>query len=82
MGDCVATEKTVRLPKGALTPTAYARLRGVSHTAVQQRIAAGALPTSTRKIKGRWVIIDVDRANAEWDAHSRPWVGGRSARWQ
>jgi len=60
-----------------ISVTAYARLRGVSHTAVQQRIKAGSLPTSARQIKGRWMIIDVDLANREWNSHTRPWVGTR-----
>ena len=62
------------LPDGAVSVSAYARLRGVSHTAVQQRIKAGSLPTSAKRIKGRWVIVDVDLANAEWEAHTRPYV--------
>jgi hypothetical protein len=65
---------TPRRKGGALSVNAYARRRGVSHTAVQQRILAGSLPTSARQIKGRWVIVDPDRADAEWDAHTRPWV--------
>jgi phage terminase Nu1 subunit (DNA packaging protein) len=61
-------------PDRAISGRAYARLRGVSHTAVQQRIKAGSLPTSAKKIKDRWVIVDVDLANAEWETHTRPWV--------
>jgi phage terminase Nu1 subunit (DNA packaging protein) len=57
-----------------LTISAYARLRGVSRGAVQQRIAAGALPTSAKKIKGQWVILDAEQANAEWAQHTRAWV--------
>jgi phage terminase Nu1 subunit (DNA packaging protein) len=51
---------------------AYARLRGVSHTAVQDRIILGALPTSTKRIRGKWRIIDVDQANEEWEKNTRP----------
>lgn len=61
-------------PTGPVTVADYARLRGVSHTAVQQRIRAGVLPTTAKQIKGRWMILDVDQANAEWDAHTRPRV--------
>jgi len=32
------------------------------------------MPTSAKKIKGRWVIVDVELANAEWDSHTRPYV--------
>jgi phage terminase Nu1 subunit (DNA packaging protein) len=60
--------------KGRMSVSAFARLRGVSHTAVQQRIKAGALPTGAKRIKGRWWIVDAARATAEWDSHTRPWV--------
>lgn len=50
---------------------AYARHRGVSHTAVQYRIAAGSLPTSAKKVRGRWVILDAALADAEWEDHTR-----------
>lgn len=62
------------MPSAGLSVRAYARLRGVSHTAVQQRIAAGSLPTAAKKIKGRWVIVDAGLADAEWESHTRPWV--------
>lgn len=57
-----------------MTVRAFARWRGVSHTAVQQRIAAGALPTSVKKIRGRAMIVDPQRAVEEWEAHTRPKV--------
>lgn len=63
---------------GTVTVADYARLRGVSHTAVQARIRAGALPTAAKKIGGRWIILDVDHANAEWEAHTRPRFGPRT----
>src|SRR5262245_47775651 len=65
------------LPDQPISVTAYARLRGVSHTAVQLRIKAGTLPTSAKRINGRWMIVDVARADQEWHAHTRPWVGSR-----
>jgi phage terminase Nu1 subunit (DNA packaging protein) len=52
----------------------FAAWAGLSHTAVQQRIAAGALPTSAQKINGLWMILDAEVALAEWRAHTRPWV--------
>lgn len=58
---------------------AFARWLGVSHTAVQQRIAAGALPASTQRVRGRWQILDAKRAKAEWQAHTRPRVDSRKA---
>ena len=58
-----------------LSVSAYARRRGISHTAVQKRIAAGALPTSSKKIKGTWKIVNAARADQEWEAFTRPWVG-------
>lgn len=63
----------------AITISEYARLRGVSHTAVQQRIKAGALRTSVAQRDGRWMILDVEAANAEWDANTRPRFGPRTA---
>jgi len=58
---------------------AFARWRRVSHTAVQRRIAAGALPTSAKKVKRRWVIVDAAKAVTEWEAHTRPRVAAAAA---
>jgi phage terminase Nu1 subunit (DNA packaging protein) len=49
----------------------FARLRGVTRSAVQERIAAGTMPTSVRRINGQWRIIDVNRANEEWETQGR-----------
>ena len=62
---------------GPMTVRAFARWLGVSHTAVQQRLAAGALPASARRVKGRWRILDAEQAKAEWEAHTRPRVDSR-----
>jgi len=64
----------VKLPDGMLTVTAYAKRRGVTRHAVEQRIAAGSLPTGAKKRKGRWVIVDAEKADAEWLANTRPYV--------
>lgn len=60
-----------------MTVRAFARWLGVSHTAVQGRIAAGALPTSAQRVRGRWAILDAKRAKAEWEAHTRPRMDSR-----
>lgn len=62
----------------ALSPAAFARRLGVSRTAVMQRIRAGSLPTSARKVRGRWQI-DPETATSEWRANTRPRVGATSA---
>jgi len=68
--------KASNRPPGAISLSAYATLRGVSYPAVKQRIDAGSLPTSAKRIKGHWLIIDVERANAEWEANTRPYISG------
>ena len=57
-----------------MTVKAYAARRGVSHGSVQHHIDAGMLPTSTKRVGRRWVIVDVEKADAEWEANARPWV--------
>ena len=52
----------------------FAEWAGVSLKAVQRRIEAGALPTSTQKILGDWMVLDAELAIAEWQAHTRPRV--------
>jgi hypothetical protein len=54
-----------------LSVAAYARLRGVTRQAVEQRIGDGRLTTSVNRSNGRWRVIDVERANHEWDATGR-----------
>jgi phage terminase Nu1 subunit (DNA packaging protein) len=49
----------------------FARLRGVTRSAVQERIAAGTMPTSVKRINGQWRIVDVNRANEEWETQGR-----------
>jgi phage terminase Nu1 subunit (DNA packaging protein) len=51
-------------------------LRGCSRTAVEHRIALGALPTSAKRIKGKWRIVDPARANREWETNTTPLLGG------
>src|SRR2546428_3758922 len=63
-----------KTPVAPMTVRAFARWHGVSHTAVQRRLAAGALPTAAKKIRRRWMILDAERAVAEWQAHTRPRV--------
>jgi phage terminase Nu1 subunit (DNA packaging protein) len=58
--------------EASISLQAFARLRGVTRSAVQDRIAGGMLPTSVKKINGRWRIVDVNRANEEWETHARP----------
>lgn len=60
-----------------MTVRAFARWLGVSHTAVQQRIKAGALPASAQRVRGRWRILDAERAKREWAAHTRPRIDSR-----
>ena len=57
---------------------AYAQRRGVADWAVRQRIRAGSLPTSAKRVKGRWVIDPV-KADAEWAAHTQPRVKSGAA---
>jgi hypothetical protein len=54
-----------------ISVAAYARVRGVSRQAVEQRIGDGRLTTSVNRSNGRWRVIDVERANHEWDATGR-----------
>jgi hypothetical protein len=61
-------------PSTPMSVSAFARWRGVSHTAVQRRIAAGNLPTAAKKIKGTWMIVDPVKAVEEWENHTRPRV--------
>lgn len=57
---------------GALTLTAYARLRGVSVKSVSRAIAAGRLVQSVgRDHLGRPTIVDVDLAGREWNANTQ-----------
>jgi len=48
----------------------FARRRGVSATAVSKAIATGRIRSASKV--GRTWRIDVERANAEWDANSNP----------
>lgn len=53
-----------------LSVRAYARHRGVSHTAVQRAIARGRLSRSLGKnAAGEWRIVDVALADREFDAN-------------
>jgi hypothetical protein len=62
----------------SVTPAAFAQRLGVSRTAVMQRIRSGSLPTSARKVGGRWAI-DTEKAISEWRSLTRPRVGETSA---
>ena len=54
-----------------LSVRAYAKHRGVSHTAVQQAIASKRLTKSVRlNTRGNPEIISAARADAEWDANT------------
>src|SRR4030095_10661893 len=57
-----------------LTVSAYARLRGVPYTAVMHRITIGGWPTRAKRIHGKCRIVDVARADEEWESHTRPYV--------
>lgn len=62
-------------PKGTISQRAFAKWLGVTHTAVQQRIQAGALSRSTRALaSGRVVIVDAELAAQEWQEATRPYV--------
>lgn len=53
-----------------LSVRAYARHRGVSHTAVQRAIARGRLSRSLGKnAAGEWRIVNVELADQEFDAN-------------
>lgn len=55
----------------SLSVRAYARHRGVSHTAVQRAIKSQRLVRSLgRNAAGEWQIVDVALADQEWDANS------------
>lgn len=51
---------------------AYAKRRGVSAEAVSKAIAAGRLRGSVVLVDGQPKIADVDLADREWDANTRP----------
>jgi phage terminase Nu1 subunit (DNA packaging protein) len=70
----------VILPGNAITITAYAKRRGVARYAVQQRIEAGSLPTAAKRVKKRWIIVDPDLADAEWERNTRPYVSSESSK--
>ena len=54
----------------SLSVRAYARHRGVSHTAVQRAIKSQRLVRSLgRNAAGEWQIVDVALADQEWDAN-------------
>jgi phage terminase Nu1 subunit (DNA packaging protein) len=56
-----------------LSQRAYAKLRGVSHSAVARAISEGRLETSlTTNAQGHKKIISAELANAEWEANTRP----------
>lgn len=49
----------------------YAKLRGVSHTAVQKAISSGRLVASVTGVGTKTVRIDVASADAEWPKSAR-----------
>ena len=52
-----------------LSLRAYAKHRGVSHTAVQKAIRSGRITTNDEG------LVDSERADAEWNAKTRPGQG-------
>ena len=71
-GESSTTGALPHVPRFLMSQRAYARRRGVSHTAVQNAIATGALST----VGGR---IDPDVADEEWSPKVRP-AGGKGGR--
>ena len=69
-----AAARKPKTPPEPMTVTAFARWKGVSPKAVRQRIAAGALPKSVKRVKGRRMVVDAELAVTEWEAHTRPRV--------
>lgn len=56
-----------------ISQRAFARRRGVSHTAVQKAIRDGRIPTEAVKREGdRIVAIEFNSASAAWDANTDP----------
>lgn len=61
------------MPK--VTPTAYAKHRGVSPAAVFDAIDKGRLETSLEKKESGRYLIDIDAADAEWAANTDSGTG-------
>lgn len=51
----------------------FAKLMGLaSRSTVYDAINSGKLHDSVKQVKGKWVVIDVEAAKAEWAQHYRP----------
>lgn len=63
---------------GRTSLRAFAREQGWALSAVQRAIRTGRLTkASVRKRRGRWQLVDAEKAKAEWAAHTRPRVDSR-----
>lgn len=63
----------------ALSLRKYAEHRGVSHTAVQRAIKSKRLLESVEIVNGRQQIRDVETADREWHANTRPTLANMAA---
>ena len=60
---------------GPVSVRRFADWLGVAHKTVMRRIDAGALPTSSQRVNGVWMILDCSLAVSEWESFTRPWIG-------
>jgi hypothetical protein len=65
-------ERSITCLDVAISLRKYAEHRGVSHTAVQRAIQSGRLRESLEIVNGRPQIRDVETADREWHANTRP----------
>jgi phage terminase Nu1 subunit (DNA packaging protein) len=66
---------------GPASLSAFARAEGWALPSVRLAIRMGRLTSASvqRDLRGRWMILDAEKARAEWAAHTRPRVKANGA---